>query len=149
MNHKKLNFQQSLPIGKKKEENLKQLLLHHPNVITITDNHDFRYDLDLELQNKNITIEVKFDDMCLKTGNFAVEFESRNKPSGISKTQCDFWCFIDSNDKSYFIELSKLKSLCKGKKKIQTKCEDSWNRIYLIRMSTFISHSISINEILM
>ena len=68
--------------------------------------------------------------------------------TGISTTQCDFWCFIDSNNKTYFIELSKLKSLCKFKKEIQTKCEDSCNRIYLVRMSNFSSHSISINKML-
>ena len=38
---------------------------------------------------KNATVEVKRDFWTGTTGNIAVEFESRGKPSGISKTKSD------------------------------------------------------------
>lgn len=42
----------------------------------------------------NQEIEVKTDKMFCKTGNVAVEYESRGKPSGISKTKAKYWVFI-------------------------------------------------------
>ena len=63
-------------------------------------NNDFKHDLkvgqlaeghlDRLLNSK--TIEVKCDFGGWKTGNFYVEYESRNKPSGLATTQADYWC---------------------------------------------------------
>ena len=58
-------------------------------------NNDFKYDLvvgelkESELSDilSNSKIEIKYDLMAHKTGNVFVEYESRGKPSGISKTQ--------------------------------------------------------------
>ena len=55
---------------------------------------NFDYDLVIGQQGeklvdnifKNSKVEVKRDFWTGTTGNIAVEFESRNKPSGISKT---------------------------------------------------------------
>ncbi len=44
------------------------------------------------------TIEVKRDFAASTTGNFAVEFMCRNKPSGISTTKADWWAFVPSGD---------------------------------------------------
>lgn len=68
-------------------------------------NNDFRHDLKVGqvkereigeiFQNK--TIEVKTDLKASKTGNLFIEYESRNKKSGISTSESDFYCFaIDS-----------------------------------------------------
>ena len=43
---------------------------------------------------KNCKIEVKRDFWTGTTGNIAVEFESRGKPSGISKTKSDYYAFV-------------------------------------------------------
>tara|TARA_R110000787_G_scaffold6251_2_gene22130 strand:+ start:1250 stop:1657 length:408 start_codon:yes stop_codon:yes gene_type:complete len=43
---------------------------------------------------KNATVEVKRDFWTGTTGNIAVEFESRGKPSGISKTKSDYYAFV-------------------------------------------------------
>jgi len=37
------------------------------------------------------TFEVKFDEMADYTGNIAIEYESRGKPSGISITKAIYW----------------------------------------------------------
>lgn len=65
-------------------------------------NHDKRFDIDLKygqlaessvadmLQNKKLEVKTERD-LWLKTGNIVIEFESRNKPSGIQTTEADFW----------------------------------------------------------
>lgn len=65
-------------------------------------NNDKRFDIDLQygqmaegmiadmLQNKKLEVKTERD-LWVKTGNIVVEFESRNKPSGIQSTEADFW----------------------------------------------------------
>tara|TARA_R100001460_G_scaffold101252_1_gene145110 strand:- start:139 stop:498 length:360 start_codon:yes stop_codon:yes gene_type:complete len=69
-------------------------------------NNNFEYDLkfgqmkEKELADilENQKIEVKTDCKWKKTGNLAIEYKSRGKPSGISTTKAEYWAFIlDSN----------------------------------------------------
>lgn len=65
-------------------------------------NNDKRFDIDLKygqlaeqkiadmLQNKKIEVKTERD-LWVKTGNIVIEFESRNKPSGIQTTEADYW----------------------------------------------------------
>lgn len=65
-------------------------------------NNDKRFDIDLKygqlaessvadmLQNKKLEVKTERD-LWMKTGNIVIEFESRNKPSGIQTTEADFW----------------------------------------------------------
>ena len=51
---------------------------------------------------KNEKIEVKTErDIWKKTGNIAIEFESRGKPSGIAVTEAKWWVHVlaDEDDK--------------------------------------------------
>ena len=78
---------------------------------------DFNYDLKVGqvaekkiadiIQNK--TIEVKNDLLTAKTGNVFIEYECRGKPSGISTTQSDFYCFV-VEDTMIILPTKKLKS---------------------------------------
>jgi len=43
---------------------------------------------------KKATLEVKRDFWTGRSGNIAIEFESRGKPSGIAKTKSDYYVFI-------------------------------------------------------
>lgn len=45
-------------------------------------------------EQKDTKIEVKKDDWAVRSGNIAIEFECRGKPSGILVTQADFWCHV-------------------------------------------------------
>jgi len=83
-------------------------------------NNDFRYDLKIgqkfetklyELLGK--TIEVKRDFRCLETGNIFVEYESRNKPSGIATSISDYYCYWLSEYHFIMIEKEELKILCR------------------------------------
>tara|TARA_R110000823_G_C15827485_1_gene489912 strand:- start:497 stop:844 length:348 start_codon:yes stop_codon:yes gene_type:complete len=63
---------------------------------------DFKYDLKIgvakEIELLNIfetkTIEVKYDRKAHITKNIFIEYESRDMPSGISKTHADYYCII-------------------------------------------------------
>ena len=88
-------------------------------------NNDFRYDLEIGriaekkladiLENKKI--EIKYDLLASKTGNIAIEYKCRNKLSGISITESDYYCYIIANtqcqDIYIMIETNKLKELCR------------------------------------
>ena len=76
-------------------------------------NHTNKFDIDLkygqvrevELANilKNEKIEVKTErDKWMTTGNIAIEFECRGKPSGIAVTEAKWWVHVlaDGDDTS-------------------------------------------------
>lgn len=84
-------------------------------------NSDFKYDLKLGVIGEkyvgdlfsNKKLEVKTDYQAHRTGNVFVEYESRNKKSGVSTTEADFYVFILSNDHIIFVSVNKLKQLCR------------------------------------
>jgi len=88
-------------------------------------NNDFRYDLKFgqvgeELLGSIFTdkmIEVKRDNWIARSGNIAIEFESRGKPSGINKSLAEYWVFIFSgkfeDDILLIIKTERLKSIFK------------------------------------
>jgi hypothetical protein len=147
-NHLKLEFEESFPIGAEREKMVYNYLAKNNNVNSIIYNDNSDYDLFVSTNSKKFSIEVKFDNMCLKTGNFAIENTSRRHPSGINTTKSDIWCFVDSNNKMYFIKTKVLKELCVGKKQIQTRCEDSYNTVYLVKMVDFNKLSLDIERFL-
>lgn len=146
INHKELLFEESLPIGEKREKLIKHLFGSVVDEVTL--NKDGRYDLLIKKGDKEITVEVKFDDRYHETGNFAVECESWGKPSGIETTESQYWIFVDHYNNAHCIETEKLKELCKLKPKISTGCLDSKNKIYLVRRYEFDKHRISLLNIM-
>lgn len=68
-------------------------------------NADEKYDLDFasghmgesELARAMENVEVKTDYRCHETGNLAVEFECRGRPSGIQTTRAKWWAFVLAN----------------------------------------------------
>ena len=83
-------------------------------------NNDFKYDLKVgQVKEKELasifsskTIEVKYDLQALKTRNVFVEYESRNKKSGISTSQAEFYCFCLGNT-FHLIKTEDLKNKCR------------------------------------
>ena len=84
-------------------------------------NSDFKYDLQLgQLGEKHLNnilsnklIEVKTDYKATKTKNIFIEYQSRNKPSGIATSQSNWYAFILSNEIIILVEVKKLKELCR------------------------------------
>lgn len=62
------------------------------DIMEITFNKDYRYDILMKLKNeKRVTAQIKSDFMIQNTGNFAFETECRGKPSGVEVTQADLF----------------------------------------------------------
>lgn len=88
-------------------------------------NNNFEYDLEFGQEGEDIIadifenkkIEVKRDNWVGRTGNVAIEYKSRGKPSGIATTQADYWIIMFSReyqDKFMFIiETQRLKEVTK------------------------------------
>lgn len=82
-------------------------------------NRDFKYDLKLgQIAEKWLAellqsqrIEVKRDFKASQTGKVFVEFFSRGKPSGIDKTEAEFWAFIIDGETVVILPTQKLKQL--------------------------------------
>ena len=143
MKHIDLNFKQSLKIGNKREKYVKDYFEEDYDFIQYNDNYE--YDLLFYKNQRQLLVEVKYDDMMLKTNNFAIECYSRGKISGIYTTTSDYWIQVDQNNEMYIIDTIKLRSLCKQREPIQTRCKDSFNKIFLIPKHEYISCSISKN----
>jgi hypothetical protein len=62
--------------------------------IHMTQGNDNRYDIMMEYAGKQYTYEIKTDTYAETkpiTGNIAIEFECRGKPSGIAVTEADYF----------------------------------------------------------
>ena len=92
------------------------MLPNHSNSEESMHNNDSRFDLDLrygqDTENRLAealkgTIEVKAErDHWMRTGNIAVEYFSRGKPSGINVTEADHWAqalMVGSNPFCYLV----------------------------------------------
>jgi hypothetical protein len=83
-------------------------------------NNDFKYDLKVgQAKEKELgdiindkTIEVKYDLQSLSTGNVYVEYFSRGKPSGISTSDAEYYCFC-LGETYHLISTKTLKERCR------------------------------------
>ena len=150
------NFTLDLAVAKTTEQEISELLHRHYSMITKEFSNHKRYDL-LVLTKKNplgVTLEVKEDFQCFRTGNMALEFSSWNRPAGITTTEADFYIhkFHLSNGLEYWsTKTSELKLLVEEKKYSRIvnggdKGSNSMN--YLITLDVFkeVSKELFIGE---
>jgi hypothetical protein len=79
------------------------------------------YDLEIIKDGKKITIEVKSDRQASWTGNLAIEYECKDKPSGITSSTADYWIYFivfEDYEEVYKISLEKLRKIAKTCKKV-------------------------------
>lgn len=124
------------------------------NITTITPSKymkycsNFQHDLEVgQLAEKEIgellsekKIEIKKDLLAKKTGNVFVEYMSRGKPSGISRSEADYYCFVVEN-LIIFIPTDDLKSLIapfKGTKRDVRGGDNNTSRGILLPLTTLI-----------
>jgi hypothetical protein len=115
--------------------------------------NDFKYDLKVgqigeQLLNEILTlktIEVKRDSWIYKSGNIAIEYESRNKSSGIAKSQADYWAIIFSGDYKdeiiLIIKENRLKEICREyykKGNIKTMGDNNTSKAILIPITEIL-----------
>ncbi len=115
------NFAEDITQGEKGELIIREFLELNGYKF-ISDNKDYRYDLEMTLSVdkggslvKVTTFEVKTDVYCLPhsdTNNLFVEFECRGKDSGINVTEADYYVnYYPYLREAWVIKTSKLKKL--------------------------------------
>lgn len=118
-------------------------------------NNDKRFDLDLaygkvfeqkvaEILGQS-KIEVKTEkDKWKTTGNIVIEYESRNKPSGIITTDADYWlhnlAMGDDIVLSFLIKVSTLrKYIAKHNPRSVRGGDDMTSKLYLIKLTDLVT----------
>ena len=111
-------FHDDLKFAKKYEYKLLDLLGDWDEAeLGTDDDQDANYDVKIIRDNTATTYEVKADRYGLRTGNVCIEYQHRNKPSGILKSKADYYAIFlvdDSKEELYLIPLSVLKSSLEG-----------------------------------
>lgn len=145
------DFRKDHKVALKTEEEVAQLLMKNNGhkIQKIQMNNDNRYDLlVLKKDGGVITIEIKEDFTCERTGNVGLEFECRGRASGIAVSKADLYLYKihqPNGDVGYYIiETSELKRLIREKKyfKIVTGGDEGSNsKNYLFKLSVFQENS--------
>ena len=98
-----LNFKQDLKLGNDGETAVRTFL-ESQGATFKESNHDNKYDLKMLVKGLEKTYEIKTDVKVaplFDTGNIFIEYESRNKPSGIATSKADWFV-------TYFLFLNEL-----------------------------------------
>lgn len=104
------------------------------------------WDIKFHIGEERKTYEVKADRMAIRTGNFAIEYESRNSPSGIMATKADYWALFvvkRIGQDCYIIPTNELKSMIKGGNFREASGGDDYmNYMYLIPVEEFSKYLV-------
>ena len=87
------NFDKDLEDGKLAEKEVAQRLMSRLNLAAEDIEHSSLKGYDLKIISKGWTFEVKNDLMAERTGNVAIEFECRGKPTALAATTAEFWVY--------------------------------------------------------
>lgn len=138
----KKDFSQDINIGEDGEGFIKHFLIDKGYKF-LSENKDYKYDLLMSFNGREITYEIKTDVYVSPkkdTGNLVVEFESRGKPSGISVTEADYYVYYMPKLKEIWnIKMDELKSLIDDNnfKEVNGGDVGSNTKMYLIRRSNY------------
>lgn len=145
------DFKKDHKIAVKTEEEIAKMLQDaNPGKIKrIQFNHDNRYDLGVLLTNGEfLTIEIKEDFTCARTGNVGLEYQCRGRASGISVSKADLYCYKvhePSGDIAYYIiETKTLKTMIKGNlfdRVVTGGDPGSDSKNYLFKLDVFKKHA--------
>lgn len=117
------NFKKDLKTAKVTEEEVANLLVEKYNAEILDLNDTNSHDIKCKIDDKIFTFEVKEDFQCGKTGNVAVEYSCRGKPSGIETTQSEYYIYkVHAKDTIDYVMSStnKLKKSIENKKYFRT-----------------------------
>src|SRR4051812_8212245 len=105
------NFERDLIVGQEGERRVAtRILTRIAGSKYIDSNHNSAGDLVMEIYGKRMLVEVKTDLMSEQTGNIAIEYESRGKPSDISVSRAEVWAFIYGMDNMRLVTLQRLRN---------------------------------------
>ena len=135
------DFNKDLVVANKTERQIAKYL-ESMDIKTLEMRNDNKYDLLVEMPSKKqVTIEIKEDFSCQRTGNVGVEYECRGKPSGISVSQAGFYLYKvhepSGEKRLYIIQTENLKKMIKEHKWFREVCggdPGSNSRNYLFKL---------------
>lgn len=149
------NFRDDLPVARLTEKEVAKLLEERYNAEILEFGVTKKHDIKAKIRGKEYTFEVKEDFYCKKSGNVAVEFESRGKLSGIQTSESDFYIYkIHTKDhgiKFILIKTEDLKKIIEEKRyfRVVNGGDTGSNTMnYLFKYDVFIKHGRTIKEIL-
>jgi hypothetical protein len=141
----KMNFREDIKVGESGEEYIKHFLIDKGYKF-ISENKDYRYDLLMSFNKREITYEIKTDVFVSPekdAGNLVVEFESRGKPSGISVTEAEYYVYyMPKLNEVWNIKMDKLKKLINSNsfKEVVGGDKGSDTKMYLINRNKHKKH---------
>jgi hypothetical protein len=130
-------FKEDLKIGRKGEELVIDILTARGWAL-----EDFQNNMDMQRKGidfkvskdeKEFTIEVKYDIKSEDTGNFFIETEQHKKPGFLHTTQAD-WLFLCNNKTVYVVSPASLRNYY-ATRKAGTVCGGDNSKGYLLRES--------------
>jgi hypothetical protein len=86
-------FNKDLEDGHRAEEEVLEKLATYFKVKKEDIERCHNKDFDLNIAKLGLTFEVKNDLMAAKTGNIAIEYECRGKPTCLAISKADFWIY--------------------------------------------------------
>jgi hypothetical protein len=143
MNIRKANFTRDYDFGQKYEKLASQHIEPFDEIVWAAKCQFFDYDFKVRRGNTWFSYEVKADRNAYRTGNFYLEFECGNSPSGILKSKADFYIIflVKSNPDDFEVHIiptNKLKeqaSPLKNKVAICNKQNDGMSKGYLVPLN--------------
>ena len=95
----KQSFKERLARGEKIEYAVLGIIKKkYPKAYKVTGHYP---DYDLYIPEKKMGIEVKYDSKSLDTGNYIIDIERNDKPSGLGVTKANLWVIWDNKDLLY------------------------------------------------
>ncbi len=113
-----MGFLDDLAVGGFAEDFLGKIL-RNAGIPTSKSDAGLSSDLICNIDGMDFTVEVKYDRMEAQTGNIAVEYYNSRKckPSGITSTTSDLWCFVLSKPMAaYITPVARLRAYMKDNK---------------------------------
>lgn len=136
-------FQEKLSIANKTEREVANLLSVR-GASNFEFCNDSRWDIKCEKDDEIITLEVKEDFQCQQYNNIAVEFSSRDKPSGIEVTKAEYFVYVihtKSGIKYLLFKTDKLKKMISDKRYSRIASgkdtDGNFNKFYLFPYEKF------------
>jgi hypothetical protein len=87
------DFNKDLPAAVETEKEVAQILAKVYDAKILKFENSNKYDILTMIKGKEYKFEIKEDFMTCKTGNVALEFGCRGKPSGIQTSEADFYVY--------------------------------------------------------
>jgi hypothetical protein len=142
------DFRKDFPIARKTEAQIAQYLSETQKMKFLGECNNSDYDIRMETPSgKKITIEIKEDFSCARTGNIGVEYECRGRASGIEVSKADFYIYKvhqpDGKKGVYVIQTPLLKKMIEDKEYFRTVVggdPGSFSKNYLFKLDVIKSN---------